>query len=67
MYATKDADVHDEWVMEVHQLLPKASNWMWAVATSPALLDLVEQHLVRPRPAAAVLLQQTFAYQRVGF
>jgi hypothetical protein len=53
VYAAKDdAAVHDEWVMEPHQLLPRDGNWMWAVATAPPLLDLVARHLVRALPAA---------------
>jgi ectoine hydroxylase-related dioxygenase (phytanoyl-CoA dioxygenase family) len=39
-------DVHPEWVMSLHQVLPGGSaNWVWQLATAPALLDMLEMHL----------------------
>eukprot|EP00050_Salpingoeca_kvevrii_P009545 m.309508 g.309508 ORF g.309508 m.309508 type:complete len:293 (-) comp23180_c0_seq1:87-965(-) len=34
-----------EWVMSPHQFLPARDNWLWALATQPAVLDLVERQL----------------------
>lgn len=46
IYASKGDHVHDEWVMELHQLLSVEENWVWQLASDPAVLNLVGRHLV---------------------
>ena len=31
--------------MNLHQLLPRESNWMWDLCTDPHILDIIEKHL----------------------
>eukprot|EP00124_Ichthyophonus_hoferi_P002061 Ihof_evm3s128 gene=Ihof_evmTU3s128 len=44
VYSVKHPSVHSEWVMSLHQILPR-NNWLWKLATHPKLLDIVEQLL----------------------
>lgn len=45
VYRLKDSEVHDEWVLGLHQMLPETNNWMLDLATEPRLLDMIEKHL----------------------
>jgi hypothetical protein len=48
--ANKHPEVHDEWVMSLHQILPENDNWMMKLALEPSILDMLEHILVcRPR------------------
>jgi hypothetical protein len=45
IYRDKAAGVDGEWITNVHQLLPQHDNWMWALATHPVILKMVELSL----------------------
>ena len=45
IYREKAAGVDGEWITNVHQLLPQHDNWMWALATHPVILKMVELSL----------------------
>ena len=45
IYREKAAGVDGEWITNVHQLLPPHANWMWALATHPVIVKMVELSL----------------------
>ena len=45
IYAEKAPFVDGEWITNIHQLLPMDDNWMWALATHPVVLEMVEESL----------------------
>ena len=42
IYREKAPSVDGEWITNLHQLLPPEDNWMWALATHPTILKMVE-------------------------
>lgn len=45
IYKEKRKQIHDEWVLSLHQMLPEDDNWMWTLATYPLIIDIVTQVL----------------------
>lgn len=37
--------VQKAWIMNLHQVLPDSCNWMWKLASEPALLRVINRHL----------------------
>ena len=35
----------EQWLIQIHQLLPKGANWMWDIATCPLVVSLVSSFL----------------------
>ena len=45
IYREKAPGVDGEWITNLHQLLPPEDNWMWALATHPVVIRMVELSL----------------------
>ena len=45
VYEQLHPGVDGEWVLNLHQQLPAANNWMWDLATSPFIVGLLRKQL----------------------
>eukprot|EP00750_Incisomonas_marina_P002653 INCI12537.1.p1 GENE.INCI12537.1~~INCI12537.1.p1 ORF type:complete len:282 (+),score=37.47 INCI12537.1:34-879(+) len=45
VYRNKSPGVDGEWILNLHQQLPRESNWMWALATAPFIVKLLQSQL----------------------
>eukprot|EP00939_MAST-03C_sp_MAST-3C-sp1_P001325 g1325.t1 len=41
----KHPSVQKSWLMNLHEILPQDRNWIWKLATEPAIVDIVRHHL----------------------
>ena len=47
--SSRDPECEEQWLLQIHQLLPRANNWMWELATAPFVVSVVSSFL-GPRP-----------------
>lgn len=45
IYQEKHPAVDGEWILNIHQVLPKEANWMWSLATDPFIVQMLDATL----------------------